>query len=165
MLSLTGTLKCLICLYFRLLLAASLSIRSSNTQPDDTAERATENYYNSVCDGCEECTGDCLLDQNGTQECIAAIEYTKSTGVDQYSGAPITLETLQIKAGYWRSVKKSAIILPCWNEDACIGGLTGAADYCDDGYRGPCEHIIIFDCLFLRKPLRNYCGGDYRIFK
>lgn len=79
------------------------------------------------------------MDGKGTQQCIAELENTVSPGFDKTSGVPITLETLRIDPGYWRSMKNSSIVLPCWNEDACGGGLTGSADYCDEAYRGPCE--------------------------
>ena len=76
---------------------------------------------------------------DGTQECLAALENTMSNGADETSGVPITLETLKINSGYWRSMSNSTSILPCWNEDACLGGLTGSESYCDEAYRGPCE--------------------------
>lgn len=104
-----------------------------------SAQDAETDYYNSVCDGCETCAGDCQLGGSGTQECLAALENTMSNGTDENSGVPITLETLKINSGYWRSMRNSSTILPCWNEDACLGGLTGSENYCDEAYRGPCE--------------------------
>lgn len=105
-----------------------------------SAGEAIVDHYNSVCNGCNLCSGDCPTDGSGTQECIEAIENTNSTGTDK-SGASITLETLRINPGYWRSINSSTTILPCWNEDACLGGLTDAEGYCEDGYRGPCEAV------------------------
>lgn len=81
---------------------------------------------------------DCPLDGKGVQQCIPALEHTESIGVDA-SRVPITLETLEIDPGFWRAVPDTATILPCWNEDACRGGVTGDANYCGDGYTGPCE--------------------------
>ncbi|CAN0186742.1 unnamed protein product, partial [Hapterophycus canaliculatus] len=49
-----------------------------------------------------------------------------------------TLETLSIDKGFWRATPSSRDILPCHNPDACLGGQTGAADFCAAGYEGPC---------------------------
>ncbi|CAN0334630.1 unnamed protein product, partial [Scytosiphon promiscuus] len=49
----------------------------------------------------------------------------------------ITLETLSIRSGYWRAVPSSDVILACHNPSACVGGQTGAADFCAVGYEGP----------------------------
>lgn len=93
------------------------------------------------------------MEGNGTQQCIPALENTNSTGAD-YSGMPITLETLTILPGYWRSVATSTTILPCWNEDACLGGVTDNANFCASGYTGPCE---LGNCRCLQcRPRREY---------
>lgn len=59
-------------------------------------------------------------------------------GVDAF-GVPITLETLEIKKGFWRPVAHTSSIFPCWNPDACLKGITDDMDDCADGYKGPCE--------------------------
>ena len=64
------------------------------------------------------------------------LEHTESAGVD--TGTPITLETLRIEKGYWRAVASSESIFPCWNSDACLGGITGENGYCKEGYSGAC---------------------------
>ena len=87
------------------------------------------------------CSGNCSVGGSGIQECVPALDHTKSAGVDS-SGVLITLKTLETHPGYWRSVPGSAAILPCWNEDVCLGGVTNDASYCDDGHRGPCELAI-----------------------
>ncbi|CAN0450046.1 unnamed protein product, partial [Scytosiphon promiscuus] len=46
------------------------------------------------------------------------------------------MKDLEIDAGFWRSSPTSKKILECPN-DACTGGITGAAGYCEDGYDGP----------------------------
>ncbi|CAN0563986.1 unnamed protein product, partial [Laminaria digitata] len=51
--------------------------------------------------------------------------------------AGITLETLTVDAGYWRSTTESTTILACYNTAACLGGKTGAETFCDGGYMGP----------------------------
>ena len=105
-------------------------------------------YYNSVCEGYDVCTGDCPVDGDGTQQCIPALDNAKSIGVDA-SGVPITLETLEIDPGYWRSLSSSATILPCWNKDAYFGGFTGEEDYCAGGYTGPCELESVHDAIWM----------------
>eukprot|EP00904_Undaria_pinnatifida_P008212 jgi/Undpi1/4520/HiC_scaffold_18.g07874.m1 len=98
--------------------------------------RDSQAYYYSVCERCDLWSGDCPVEGNGTQQCIAALANTKSTGID-VDGVSITLETLNISSGYWRATASTATIRPCWNDDACRGGMTGNAAYCADGYRGP----------------------------
>ena len=103
-------------------------------------------YYYSICEGCDLWTGDYPAEGNGTQQCIAALANTKSTGIDD-EGVSITLETLTISLGYWRATASTATIRPCWNDDACRGGITGNAAYCAEGYRGPCELVHVNDAL------------------
>lgn len=54
-------------------------------------------------------------------------------------GGLVTLETLSIDPGYWRATNSSTEVLACYNVDACVGGITGATEYCVEGYEGPCE--------------------------
>lgn len=54
-------------------------------------------------------------------------------------GGNVTLEQLQFDPGYWRATSVSEVVLACYNEDACLGGITGADGYCRGGYEGPCE--------------------------
>ena len=44
-----------------------------------------------------------------------------------------------LEAGYWRTTNTSRNVLACFNEKACLGGVTGNPGYCSDGYEGPCE--------------------------
>ena len=55
------------------------------------------------------------------------------------SGGRTTLEDLEVEKGYWRATNKSKDILECYNDDACRGGITGATEYCSEGYQGACE--------------------------
>ena len=55
------------------------------------------------------------------------------------SGGKTTLEALSIEPGYWRATNSSETILACYHADACLGGETGASDYCLEGYEGPCR--------------------------
>lgn len=55
------------------------------------------------------------------------------------SGGITTLEELEIDQGYWRATPISKHVLECYNGNACRGGLTGAEDYCSEGYHGACK--------------------------
>lgn len=80
------------------------------------------------------------MDEAGAHECIPQYEHTVSAGLDD-EGNSVVVQGLEIDEGYWRATDNSTRILPCWNTDACRGGLTGAATYCDSGYTGACECI------------------------
>lgn len=66
--------------------------------------------------------------------CTEELEHTKS------SGGNATVETLEIDPGFRRATNTSRKVLACFNADACLGGTTGASDYCNEGYEGPCEY-------------------------
>lgn len=126
--------------------------------------RDSQAYYYSVCERCDLWSGDCPVEGNGTQQCIAALANTKSTGID-VDGVSITLETLNISSGYWRATASTATIRPCWNDDACRGGMTGNAAYCADGYRGPCELVHVHHALDQPHPrpdlVLRYCFNGW----
>ena len=66
------------------------------------------------------------------------------------------METLEIDKGYWRATNTSTLVLPCYNTEACVGGITGSPGYCDDGYDGPCEWLV---CLYQVVAInRDVCG-------
>ncbi|CAM9202855.1 unnamed protein product [Ectocarpus sp. 8 AP-2014] len=85
--------------------------------------------YSDVCSGCEECSDCGVADSSEVPTCTITPDHTQSTGN--------TIETLSIDPGYWRATSSTIIILACHNADACLGGETGAADYCAEGYEGP----------------------------
>ncbi|CAN0424171.1 unnamed protein product, partial [Ectocarpus fasciculatus] len=84
--------------------------------------------YSDVCSGCAECSDCDVADGSEVPTCTITPSHAQSTGD--------TIETLSIDPGYWRATPFSTIILACHNSDACLGGETGAADYCDEGYEG-----------------------------
>ena len=90
--------------------------------------------YNRVCGGCRPECRNCIVGHgNLDATCSIALEHTTATG-------PVsTLETLSVDKGYWRATNTSSDILACFNKAACLGGQTGSATFCDDGYMGPCE--------------------------
>lgn len=71
--------------------------------------------------------------ENLVPVCTEAYEHSDSNGIN------VTIEFLDIEAGYWRATNTSDEILECYNTDACLGGITGEAAFCLEGYEGPCE--------------------------
>jgi len=68
--------------------------------------------------------------------CKEQLDHTSS------AGGTVTLETVSINPGYWRATKTSEDVIACFHADACLGGVTGAAGYCLEGYEGPCELVF-----------------------
>ena len=89
--------------------------------------------YGSVCSGCPVCDGCDVQDESLVPVCTSQMEHTRSEGGDT------TIETLDVDYGYWRATPTSRDVLTCYNEDACLGGVTGGPDFCRKGYEGPCE--------------------------
>ena len=59
----------------------------------------------------------------------------------------ITLETLDLMSGFYRTSNKSREVLECYREEAYLGGLN-ADTYCAEGYAGPCEEFyLLIACL------------------
>ncbi|CAM9485949.1 unnamed protein product, partial [Laminaria digitata] len=44
--------------------------------------------------------------------------------------------------GYYRVSTESLIVLKCYLEEACVGGID-PSDYCAVGYTGPCKFITL----------------------
>lgn len=91
--------------------------------------------FDFVCSGCGNCPS-CTIKNSWKVPtiCLEALEHTKSPG-----GHLATIETLLIEPGYWRTSNESSRILPCYNKEACVGGLTDSVEFCQEGYTGPCE--------------------------
>lgn len=90
--------------------------------------------YETACSGCQTTCEGCSFD-GLVPACSEVMEHAVSPG------GLVTLEMLTIEPGYWRATESSRDILACYNEDACLGGLTGEAGYCLEGYEGPCEYF------------------------
>eukprot|EP00752_Nemacystus_decipiens_P012585 g11145.t1 len=88
--------------------------------------------YEAVCTGCKTHCYGCLFE---APDLIPICESTKAHSTS--SGGNTTLEALSIQAGYWRATASGTNILACYNADACLGGITGSAGYCLEGYEGP----------------------------
>lgn len=104
-------------------------------------------------------TGGVRLDVMSTFYLCPAFEYAKPQAIEGgrilceqcatiaggkgvYCDSPgATLASLPIQPGYWRSTLTSRVIHECLISEACKGNtkVSGSDDYCEDGYRGPCE--------------------------
>ena len=86
-----------------------------------------------ACDGCQTTCDGCSFEEPAlVPMCTAVMEHAFS------DGGTDTLEMLSIERGYWRATPSSEDVLACYNTDACLGGVTGAAGNCLEGYEGPC---------------------------
>ena len=94
----------------------------------------SNNLYAVLCKGCEEPCKGCFFERASMSPvCSKTMENTHSPG------DLTTLEMVVIDRGYWRATISGQEVLPCYNTDACLGGLTGANGFCLKGYEGPCE--------------------------
>lgn len=59
------------------------------------------------------------------------------------NGGTTTIAGVLIDPEYWRSDNQSTNVLPCYNPEACRGGLTDDPGYCRLGYKGPCELLTL----------------------
>ena len=53
----------------------------------------------------------------------------------------ITVETLAVEKGYFRTSNRSHDVRECYHKNSCSGG-SDADTYCSSGYRGPCENRL-----------------------
>lgn len=67
----------------------------------------------------------------------------------------LTLKTVNIEAGYWRTTTESGDILACYNPDSCMAGLTGADSFGASGFKGPCEGGVRGRAVSLFFAFRN----------
>lgn len=97
----------------------------------------SECRFQVVCNGClsdcPESTDDISVDDpEAVPHCAALPE-----GVNE-KGDGETVESLELKTGYYRVSNKSRDILECYRDEACEGGADVSA-YCATGYTGACE--------------------------
>ena len=83
-----------------------------------------------------------LADETNGVSCKQCISLEGGQGVDCESPGA-TLASLPIRQGYWRWSRESLVIHKCANSKACAGRtqVSSADDYCQGGYKGPCESI------------------------
>ena len=77
------------------------------------------------------------MDNTTVPVCAVVPEGVNTTGI---SG--MTLPTLNLMSGFFRTSNKSREVLECYREEACMGGST-AGSYCAEGYAGPCEEFCL----------------------
>ena len=77
-------------------------------------------------------------------------------GVNITGNPGMTLETLNLMSGFYRTSNQSREVLECYREEDCIGGST-AGRYCAKGYAGPCEGF--------RLPNAYLTAVSYETFK
>eukprot|EP00752_Nemacystus_decipiens_P012586 g11146.t1 len=88
--------------------------------------------FEAVCSGCQTLCDRCFFDEPElVPSCQDVMDHSTS------SGGTATLDTISIEPGYWRATASSTDILECYHADACLGGVSGSADYCLEGYEGP----------------------------
>ena len=64
-------------------------------------------------------------------------------GVNATNGiSGMTLETLNLMPGFFRTSNKGRTVLECHREEACTGG-SNVSRYCAEGYAGPCEEFYL----------------------
>lgn len=98
----------------------------------------SDSLFNAVCDGCGEEQPPGVISSGGRPLCSVEMDHTTS------DGGHATVEMLSIEYGWWRPTPTSRQVLPCYNEDACGGGTTGAPGYCNTGYKDECETEFAF---------------------
>ena len=90
--------------------------------------------FEATCQGCDTTCQGCFVEDNtSVPTCAEMFEHAQS------KNGSATIEGVIVDPGYWRADNKSEKVLPCYNPEACRGGLTGDPGYCNDGYQGPCE--------------------------
>lgn len=118
--------------------------------PDLTAGQR----YLIDCEGCgawglcENCN---LTGDTRVPVCAVVLDHSTSPA------ATGTLEELGLEPGYWRATNTSKIVRPCYNGDACVGGAV-VAEYCSEGYEGPCERSCVRWCSWSATQEGATCG-------
>ena len=85
---------------------------------------------------CEAHTG-IDLDDTTVPVCAVVPEGVNTTG-----NSGMTLETLNLMSGFFRTSNESREVLECYREEACKGG-SNVGRYCAEGYAGPCEEFYL----------------------
>ena len=100
--------------------------------PSDTFLEVIESDhpYEVFCLGCDTECVNCIVEEH-VPICTDTLEHSESYGGNT------SLENIYINEGFWRASSSSRNVLQCHNEDACVGGVTGSDDYCEEGYEGP----------------------------
>ena len=81
---------------------------------------------------CDSCTRDYFLDASGSCEKCHGVK-----GVEPCDAEGVTVETLALRSGYWRSSTGSLRTAACDFVDDCPGGRGGGDGLCAGESRGP----------------------------
>ncbi|CAM9601541.1 unnamed protein product, partial [Ectocarpus fasciculatus] len=122
------------------------------------AYNESDDLFETVCDGCQTtCDGCAFAEPLRVPMCTDLLEH--STSPD----GKLTLEALSIQRGYWRATTTSEEVLACYHPEACLGGVTGTAGYCLEGYQGPycavCSHGFSAQFGFTCRECSDSAGG------
>ncbi|CAN0183065.1 unnamed protein product [Scytosiphon promiscuus] len=86
---------------------------------------------------CSDCARSCdipasvMVDNASEPVCETAMAGVAASGT-----GGMTLSTLNLTRGYWRTSAYSHEVLECQNNEACNGGVD-TSEYCEEGYGGP----------------------------
>ena len=87
-------------------------------------------------DQCDAPVGVDIDESSVVPVCVVVPEGVKTTG-----NSGMTLQTLDLVSGFYRTSYKSREVLKCYKKEACAGG-SNTGSYCAGGYAGPCEGFI-----------------------
>ena len=81
-----------------------------------------------------------LYDDGDSVPCEQCATIDGDDGVNCNSPG-VTLASLPIREGYWRSSRDSLKVHECLHLEACAGAteIANSDDYCAEGYKGPCK--------------------------
>lgn len=97
----------------------------------------TESRFDMACARCS--TGIEILEEKAVVTDSGRIPVCEPLppGTDD-SATGVTLASINILPGYYRSLSNSTDVRECYQYEACKGGDV-AREYCADGYEGACE--------------------------
>jgi hypothetical protein len=128
---------------------------TSNSQctPCPQGAQATSEQDGSIyASQCRCVTG---LFMNADLECEPCPRNGKATNC---TSTDVFLETLPVRAGYWRLTSMSTDVRQCWKEHACLA-TRHVSQTCENGYIGPyCDVCANHHYLSARKCVR--CTGS-----
>ena len=91
--------------------------------------------FDEVCSRCSTSIGEDNYDEeislDGLPLCV-----DPPTGAEALTSGT-TVSSLSLKQGYYRTSKRSHVVVHCYQEEACPG--SDVPKICSTGYQGPCE--------------------------
>ena len=122
----------------------SVGSGSSNSTSDNNTLEVVSTFY--LCEAYEYAVppaDEIPLTEGNHVSCEQCASITGARGVGCDSPGA-TLAALPIRPGFWRSGQGSLVVHECVHSEACVGNTTvsSADDYCEVGYKGPCESAV-----------------------